>query len=301
MYRAKSEGRGRFRFFEPEFDRLVKERRDLEVALRAAVDQDVLDIQYQPLINLETDRVSGFEALSRWEDPQRGFVSPSIFIPLAEELGLIDIIGERVLMRACSEAVSWPEHITVAVNLSPVQFRSGHLLSAVKNALTASGLPPCRLELEITESIFLQESESNLALLSQLGELGVKISMDDFGTGYSSLGYLRSFPFDKIKIDKSFIRDLPASQSSVAIVRAVCGLARSFGALTTAEGVETADQLTQIRAEGCTEVQGYIFSKPLPAAEIPALLARLLPAASSNSGMSPERPEIGEAKRFDPT
>ena len=301
MYRAKSEGRGRFRFFEPEFDRLVKERRDLEVALRAAVDQDVLDIQYQPLINLETDRVSGFEALSRWEDPQRGFVSPSIFIPLAEELGLIDIIGERVLMRACSEAVSWPEHITVAVNLSPVQFRSGHLLSAVKNALTASGLPPCRLELEITESIFLQESESNLALLSQLGDLGVKISMDDFGTGYSSLGYLRSFPFDKIKIDKSFIRDLPASQSSVAIVRAVCGLARSFGALTTAEGVETADQLTQIRAEGCTEVQGYIFSKPLPAAEIPALLARLLLAASSNSGMSPERPEIGEAKRFDPT
>ena len=277
MYRAKADGRGRFRFFEPEFDRQLKERRDLEVALRAAVDQDALEIQYQPLVNLQTNRISGFEALSRWNDPQRGFVPPCTFIPLAEEIGLIDVIGERVLKRACAEAASWPEHVTVAVNLSPVQFRSGHLVSAVKDALAASGLPPSRLELEITESIFLQDSEANLALLGQLGDLGVKISMDDFGTGYSSLGYLRSFPFDKIKIDKSFIRDLPTSQSSVAIVRAVCGLARSFGASTTAEGVETDDQLTHIRAEGCTEVQGYLFSRPLPADQIPALLARPLP------------------------
>ena len=277
MYRAKADGRGRFRFFEPEFDRQLKERRDLEVALRAAVDQDALEIQYQPLVNLQTNRISGFEALSRWNDPQRGFVPPCTFIPLAEEIGLIDVIGERVLKRACAEAASWPEHVTVAVNLSPVQFRSGHLVSAVKDALAASGLPPSRLELEITESIFLQDSEANLALLGQLGDLGVKISMDDFGTGYSSLVYLRSFPFDKIKIDKSFIRDLPTSQSSVAIVRAVCGLARSFGASTTAEGVETDDQLTHIRAEGCTEVQGYLFSRPLPADQIPALLARPLP------------------------
>jgi diguanylate cyclase (GGDEF)-like protein len=278
MYRAKADGRGRFRFFEPEFDRQVQERRDLEVALRAAVDQDVLEIHYQPLVNLKTGQISGFEALSRWDDPQRGFVSPSIFIPLAEEIGLIGIIGERVLKRACAEAAGWPQPVTVAVNLSPAQFQGGHLVSAVKDALAASGLPPSRLELEITESIFLQGSESNLAILGQLGDLGIKISMDDFGTGYSSLAYLRSFPFDKIKIDKSFIRDVSTSQSSMAIVRAVCGLARSFGASTTAEGVETDDQLTQIRAEGCTEVQGYFFSRPLPAREIPALLARLLPA-----------------------
>lgn len=278
MYRAKAEGRGRFRFFEPEFDRQVQERRDLEVALRAVVDQDALEIHYQPLVNLETGRISGFEALSRWQDPQRGFVPPNTFIPLAEEIGLIGIIGRRVLERACAQAVTWPEEITVAVNLSAAQFQGGQLVSVVKDALASSGLPPSRLELEITESIFLQDSESNLAILSQLGALGVKISMDDFGTGYSSLSYLRSFAFDKIKIDKSFIRDLSTSESSVAIVRAVCGLARSFGASTTAEGVETDSQLAQIRAEGCTEVQGYIFSKPLPADEIPALLARLLRA-----------------------
>ena len=277
MYRAKADGRGRFRFFEPEFDRQVQERRDLEAALREAVDQDVLDIHYQPLINLQSGRISGFEALSRWEDPRRGFVPPSTFIPLAEEVGLIGLIGRRVLERACAQAATWPEEVTVAVNLSPAQFQGGRLVSVVKDALASSGLPPGRLELEITESIFLHGSEANLAVLSQLGDLGVKISMDDFGTGYSSLSYLRSFAFDKIKIDKSFIRDLSTSDSSVAIVRAVCGLARSFGALTTAEGVETDSQLAQIRAEGCTEVQGYIFSKPLPADEIPALLARLLP------------------------
>ncbi|HEY4066864.1 MAG TPA: EAL domain-containing protein [Burkholderiaceae bacterium] len=277
MYRAKADGRGRFRFFEPEFDRQVQERRDLELALRTAVDQDALEIYYQPLVNLRTGQISGFEALSRWEDPQRGFVPPSDFIPLAEEIGLISTIGRRVLKRACAQAATWPGEISVAVNLSPAQFQSGHLISAVKDALTSSGLPASRLELEITESIFLQGIESNLAILSQLGELGVKISMDDFGTGYSSLSYLRSFTFDKIKIDKSFVRDLTTSESSLAIVRAVCELARSFGASTTAEGVETDSQLAQIRVEGCTEMQGYIFSRPLPADEIPALLTRLLP------------------------
>ena len=278
MYRAKAGGRGRFLLFEPEFDRQVQERRDLEAAFRTVVDRDALEIHYQPLVNLQTGRICGFEALSRWKDPQRGFVSPSTFIPLAEEIGLIDTIGRRVLMCACAEAATWPGDIAVAVNLSPAQFQSGHLISDVKDALASSGLPPSRLELEITESIFLQGSDGNLAVLSQLGDLGVKISMDDFGTGYSSLSYLRSFAFDKIKIDKSFIRDLTTSQSSAAIVRAVCGLARSFGASTTAEGVETDSQLAQIRAEGCTEVQGYIFSRPVPADEIPALLARPLPA-----------------------
>jgi diguanylate cyclase (GGDEF)-like protein len=277
MYRAKADGRGRFRFFEPEFDRQAQERRDLEVALRAAVEQDAFEIHYQPLVNLRTGRISGFEALSRWEDPQRGFVPPSTFIPVAEEIGLIGVIGDRVLKRACAEAANWPEDIAVAVNLSPAQFEGGRLVSAVKDALAASGLPPARLELEITESLFLQGSEANLAILSQLGDLGVKISMDDFGTGYSSLSYLRGFPFDKIKIDRSFVRDLSTSQNSVAIVRAVCELARSFGASTTAEGVETDDQLKQVWAQGCTEVQGYIFSRPLPAGEILALLARHLP------------------------
>jgi EAL domain-containing protein (putative c-di-GMP-specific phosphodiesterase class I) len=255
----------------------VQERRDLEIALRAAVEQDAFKIHYQPLVNLRTGRISAFEALSRWEDPQRGSVPPSTFIPMAEEVGLIGVIAERVLQRACAEAATWPQHISVAVNLSSAQFRSGQLVSTVQDALAASGLPPHRLELEITESLFLQDSEANLTILSQLADLGVKISMDDFGTGYCSLSYLRSFPFHKIKIDKSFIRDLSTKRSSVAIVRAVCELARSFGATTTAEGVETDDQLTQISAEGCTEVQGYIFSRPLPADEIPAMLARMLP------------------------
>jgi len=283
MYRAKAGGRGHFRFFEPEFDRQVQERRDLEVALRAAIDQDALEIYYQPLVNLTTNQVTGFEALSRWKDGQRGFVPPETFIGLAEEIGLIDLIGKQVLMRACAEAATWPGNITVAVNLSAAQFQSGHLVSVVKDALAASGLPPGRLEVEITESIFLKDSESNLVVLTQLGDLGIKISMDDFGTGYSSLAYLRSFPFNKIKIDRSFIRDLPASQSCTAIVRAVCGLARSFGAATTAEGVETDDQLAQMRAEGCTEVQGYIFGRPMPAAEIPALLAGRLPTPEQAS------------------
>jgi len=278
MYRAKADGRGRIRLFEPEFDRQVQERRDLEVAFRAVVERDGLQIYYQPLVNLRTGQISGFEALSRWEDPQRGFVPPDIFIPLAEEIGLIGTIGERVLQRACAEAATWPEHITVAVNLSPAQFQGGQLVSAVKDALASSGLPPSRLALEITESIFLQGIESNIAILSEFGKLGVKISMDDFGTGYSSLSYLRSFAFDKIKIDKSFVRDISTSERSLAIVRAVCELARSFGATTTAEGVETDSQLDQITAEGCTEMQGYIFSGPLPANEIPALLARVLPA-----------------------
>jgi len=247
--------------------------------LRAAVDQDALEIHYQPFANLQTGRISGFEALCRWNDPQRGFVPPSTFIPLAEEIGLIDLIGERILKRACADAASWPRHITVAVNVSPAQFKSGHLFCVVEDALAASGLAPGRLELEVTESIFLQGSESNCALMSRLGELGVRISLDDFGTGYSSLSYLRSFSFSKIKIDRSFISDLSTSESSVAIVRAVCGLARSFGATTTAEGVETDEQLAQIRAEGCTDMQGYFLSRPLPVGEIPALLARMLPAS----------------------
>lgn len=279
MYRAKADGRGRFRVFDPQLDQLAQERRGLEAALRNAIDQDALEIHYQPFANLQSGRINGFEALCRWNDPQRGFVPPSSFIPLAEEIGLIDRIGNWILRRACSDAANWPDHITVAVNVSPAQFKSGLLLGAVEDALAASGLSPSRLELEVTESIFLQGSEANCALLSRLGGLGVRISLDDFGTGYSSLSYLRSFNFSKIKIDKSFINDLSTCEGSAAIVRAVCGLARSFGATTTAEGVETTDQLAHIRAEGCTDMQGFYFSKPLPVGEIPALLERILPAS----------------------
>ncbi|MDE2082127.1 MAG: EAL domain-containing protein [Burkholderiales bacterium] len=279
MYRAKADGRGRFRVFDPQLDRLAQERRGLETALRNAIDQGALEIHYQPFANLESGRISGFEALCRWNDPQRGFVPPSSFIPLAEEIGLIDLIGNWILQRACADAANWPEDITVAVNVSSAQLKSGQLFGAVEAALAASGLRPSRLELEVTESIFIQSSDANCALLSRLGELGVRISLDDFGTGYSSLSYLRSFNFSKIKIDRSFINDLSTSESSAAIVRAVCGLARSFGATTTAEGVETTDQLAHIRAEGCTDMQGYFLSRPLPVGEIPALLERMLPVS----------------------
>jgi diguanylate cyclase (GGDEF)-like protein len=275
MYRAKADGRGQFRFFEPELDRQAQERRALEVSLRAAVAEEAFEIHYQPFINLQNGRISGFEALLRWKDAKLGPVSPSVFIPMAEEIGLIVPIGRWVLKRACNEAASWPQNIKIAVNLSSVQFQSGDLLSTVNDALAASGLLPNRLELEITESIFLEKSEENLAILKQLRDIGVHISMDDFGTGYSSLSYLRSFPFDKIKIDQSFIRDLSTNQNSVAIVRAVCALGRSFGACTTAEGVETEDQVKRLMAEGCAEVQGYLFGEAKPAAEIPALIARL--------------------------
>jgi diguanylate cyclase (GGDEF)-like protein len=275
MYRAKAEGRGRYRFFEPVMDQRAQERRALELDLRTAVLNEAFELYYQPLINLKANRVVGFEALLRWEHPKRGLVSPAAFIPLAEEIGLIVPLGEWVLARACAEAATWPQGIRVAVNLSPVQFHRGQVLSTVKDALAASGLAASRLELEITESVLLEKSGENLATLNELRALGVGISVDDFGTGYASLSYLNSFHFDKIKIDRSFIRGLSERQSSVAIVRAVSGLGRSFGATTTAEGVETEDQLQQVRAEGCTEVQGNFFSPPKPAAELRSLIARL--------------------------
>ncbi len=221
-----------------------------------------------------TNRVTGFEALLRWRHPERGMVSPGAFIPLAEEIGLIVPLGEWVLRQACAEAATWPEDVKVAVNLSPVQFKSRDLVPAVLNALAASGLAPERLELEITESVLLQDNDATLATLHRLRDLGLRISMDDFGTGYSSLSYLRSFPFDKIKIDRSFVRDLSESEDSLAIVRAVAGLGSSLGMATTAEGVETEAQLDRLRAAGCTEVQGYLFSPPRPAAEVAEVLAR---------------------------
>jgi diguanylate cyclase (GGDEF)-like protein len=275
LYRAKEDGRGRYCFFEPEMDARMQARRALELDLRKALALDEFALYYQPLVNLETNKLSGCEALLRWCHPQRGMVPPAEFIPLAEEIGLIGPIGAWVLKQACIEAATWPEDLHIAVNLSPLQFKSGTIVLDVVAALGASGLKPSRLELEITETTLLQDTEATVTMLQQLRDLGVRISMDDFGTGYSSLGYLRKFPFDKIKIDQSFIRDLGENADSIAIVRAVAGLGRGLGIATTAEGVETKEQLRRVREEGCTEAQGFLFSEPRSAEELPALFARL--------------------------
>ncbi|CAN5297641.1 EAL domain-containing protein [soil metagenome] len=274
LYRAKSEGGGVHHFFEKEMDRHAQRRRDMEIDLRRALANGEFELHYQPLVDLAQDRIVAFEALLRWHHPVKGMISPADFIPVAEDIGLIVPLGEWVLREACLQAAKWPSDIKVAVNLSPAQFRSRGLTQIVFSALAQSGLSPLRLELEITESIFLADSEANLAILHQLREFGVRISMDDFGTGYSSLSYLRSFPFDKIKIDRSFVRDIADRPDSVAIVRAISGLGRSLNISTTAEGVERMDQLDWLRAEGCTEVQGFLFSPARPASEIDALLGK---------------------------
>ncbi len=280
LYRAKQDGRGMHRFFEREMDRQIQKRREMEFDLRRAFANGEFELHYQPLVDIATDKISGFESLLRWRHPEKGMISPAEFIPVAEDIGLITSIGEWVLREACSEAVKWPDPVKVAVNLSPVQFRSRNLVQVVISALANSGLSPRRLELEITESVFLAETEANLAILHQLRELGVAISMDDFGTGYSSLSYLRSFPFDKIKIDRSFVKDLAKRSDCVAIVRAISGLGRSLNITTTAEGVETVDQLDWLRAEGCNEVQGFLFSCAKPASEVEQLLSRFGARAS---------------------
>jgi diguanylate cyclase (GGDEF)-like protein/PAS domain S-box-containing protein len=274
LYRAKSDGGGVHRFFEREMDRQAQKRRDMERDLRSAFANGEFELHYQPLVDVAADRINAFESLLRWRHPEKGMVSPAEFIPVAEDIGLIVALGEWVLREACTEAAKWPADIKIAVNLSPVQFRSRNLVQAVISALAYSGLSPLRLELEITESVFLAETEANLAILHQLRQLGVSISMDDFGTGYSSLSYLRSFPFDKIKIDRSFIKDLAERSDCVAIVRAISSLGRSLNITTTAEGVETMDQLDWLRAEGCNQVQGFLFSAARPAAEVEQLLLK---------------------------
>jgi diguanylate cyclase (GGDEF)-like protein len=275
MYSAKSDGRGTYRMFDPEMDAIVQARRLLERDMRTALAQDGFKLFYQPLVNLQTKKVTAFEALMRWQHPERGMVPPSDFIPVAEEMGLIVQLGEWALRQACAEATEWPDGICVSVNLSPLQFSKGNLVSSVMSALASAGLPASRLELEITESVLLEKSERNITILNQLRDLGVRISMDDFGTGYSSIGYLRSFPFDKIKIDQSFVRDLLVDEGSLAIVRAIAGLGVSFGMITTAEGVETEEQMRCLNLEGCIEVQGYLYSRPVPADEIVGVLASL--------------------------
>jgi predicted signal transduction protein with EAL and GGDEF domain len=277
LYRAKADGGGAYRFFEPQMDARMRARRALELELRKAIVNREFELLYQPLVNLKTGRVTGAEALVRWNHAERGLIPPAEFIPLAEETGLIVPLGEWVLKQACAEAAAWPDDIMIAVNLSPAQFKSHNLVHAVVKAFTGAGLAPGRLELEITELVLLRENEGAFAVLHQLRDLGVRIAMDDFGTGYSSLGYLRSFPFDKIKIDQSFIRDVATKDDSLAIVRAVVGLGSSLGITTTAEGVETAAQLEQLRAEGCNEFQGFLFSPPRPAGEVRRLFSEMQP------------------------
>ena len=272
LSRAKNDSRGTFSFFEAEMDARAQSRRKIELDLRDAIQNDVLRPHYQPLICLSTGRITGFEALVRWPDPERGMISPAEFIPVAEETGLINGLGGLMLRRACADAAKWPDDVRVAVNLSPLQFRTGNLLSIVMDALKQSGLPAKRLELEITETLLLEKSSQVLATLHALRALGVRISMDDFGTGYSSLSYLRSFPFDKIKIDQSFVRDLGSNRDAQAIVRSIISLGMGLGVTITAEGVETEAELSCLRAEGCHEGQGFLFSRARPNVEIVRLL-----------------------------
>jgi diguanylate cyclase (GGDEF)-like protein len=268
LYRAKSDGRGTFRFFEPVMDLQMQTRRIMEQDLRKALPAGEFELHYQPVVNLASKEISGFEALIRWNHPSKGLISPADFIPLAEEIGFIVPMGEWVIRQACATAARWPDDLHVAVNISAIQFRSPGLMQVIVSALAASGLAPTRLEVEITESVLLHNKEATLAVLHQLRALGIRIAMDDFGTGYSSLTYLQSFPFDKIKIDRSFVKNITENSSSLNIVRAVAALANGMGMTATAEGVETAEQLHSIASEGCTEMQGFLFSRPLPAAEI---------------------------------
>jgi diguanylate cyclase (GGDEF)-like protein len=272
LYRAKSEGRGAYHFFEKGMDEALQHRRALEQGLRVALARGEFRLMYQPLLNLADNRICCLEALLRWDHPERGLIPPSEFIPIAEETGVINAIGEWVLREACRTAADWPEDVRVAVNLSAVQFKSRSLVDHVAAALNDARLAPTRLELEVTESLLLADTELTLQTLHRLRELGVHISMDDFGTGYSSLSYLRAFPFDKIKIDRSFIKALGPEDDSRAIIKAVIGLGQSLGMSTTAEGIETEAQLAAVREQGCNEVQGFLFSPPLPASGIGDLL-----------------------------
>ena len=281
MYRAKADGRGTYRFYEPGMDARVKARLALESDLREAILSNGFELHYQPVVNLGNNRIAGCEALLRWRHPERGLVSPTEFIPIAEETGLITTLGEWVLRSACTEAANWPDDIKVAVNVSPVQFKSGGLVQTIIGTLAASRLPARRLELEITEAVLIRDDEEALVILHQLRKLGVGIALDDFGTGYSSLSYLQRFPFDKIKIDRSFIKDVADANGSRSIVQAVVSIAAARNMTTTAEGVETPVQMEWLRALGCTEMQGYLFSPAISAAKMTELLLSYRHGAAS--------------------
>jgi predicted signal transduction protein with EAL and GGDEF domain len=274
LYRAKDDGRRTYRFFETEMDTRQQSRRMLEMDLRQALVAGEFELFYQPIVSLANGHITGLEALLRWRHPERGLLGPGEFISLCEEIGLIVPLGDWVLRTACREVAQLSDEITVAVNLSPVQFKSPGVVSSVMQALSQARLDPGRLELEITESVLLLESEDTLAALHQLRDLGVHVSMDDFGTGYSSLSYLRRFPFDRIKIDRSFVADLERKSDCLAIIRAVASLGKDLGIRTTGEGVETETQLKALLQEGLTEVQGFLFSPPVPFDEVRDILAK---------------------------
>lgn len=299
LYRAKNDGKGSFRFFENAMDAEAQERRAIEVDLHDAIRNGELELYFQPLFALAQNRVTAFEALLRWNHPKRGMVSPVQFIPLAEDTGLIVPIGEWVLREACRIAATWPDHIRVAVNISPVQFRSNRLNSVVTQALTSANLDPHRLELEITESLFIDNIETTLASLHSLRALGVRVALDDFGTGYSSLSYLRSFPFDKIKIDRSFIVDLLAHKGATAIIKSITSLAEALGMETTAEGVETIDQLDILREQGCNQIQGYYFSKPVPADEVSRMFGEQILEMPNSNAVVTDFPRADSATRYE--
>jgi EAL domain-containing protein (putative c-di-GMP-specific phosphodiesterase class I) len=272
MYGAKADGRQTYRFFEPAMDARVKAQRALELDLRQAIADGALELYYQPVVDLRDNKIVGCEALMRWFHPKRGVVSPAAFIPVAEETGMINELGEWALRTACAEASTWPDDIKVAVNVSPVQFKGRTLALKVAAALAASGLKANRLELEITEAVLIRDDDAALAMLHQLRELGVHIALDDFGTGYSSLSYLRRFPFDKIKIDRCFITDIAKPGGTADIVQAVVNIAAIRNMMTTAEGVETKQQLETVCRLGCTQMQGYLFSRAIAATELKQLL-----------------------------
>jgi diguanylate cyclase (GGDEF)-like protein/PAS domain S-box-containing protein len=288
LYRTKSDGRGSYTIFSSGMREEVEGRRDIELELRAAVQCEQLELHYQPLINVESQETVGYEALLRWTHPERGMIPPDQFVPIAEECGLIVPLGEWVIRTALWELKNWPVQLSVSVNLSPVQMRSDNLIPTIVNALAATGVDPARLELEITETVLMSDSQTNVELLHKIRSLGVRVALDDFGTGYSSLNYLRSFPFDKIKIDRCFVDDVESREDCRAIIRAVTGLASSLGMVTTAEGVESDDQLKRLRAEGCEQVQGYLFSKAVPAELIEGRVAPVRGHSAPVRSMSPE-------------
>ncbi|MEE4155219.1 MAG: EAL domain-containing protein [Erythrobacter sp.] len=272
LYRAKHEGKSTYHFFEPALDDAARQRRQLEIDLRAAIKEGGFELNFQPLYSLAKRRLTGFEALIRWNHPTRGTVNPAEFIALAEETGLIIPIGEWVLREACHHASTWPDDVSVAVNVSPKQFSASGIAGTVLSALSSSGLAPHRLELEITESIFIADVDATLSTLHSLRNLGIRIALDDFGTGYSSLSYLRSFPFDKVKIDKSFVEDLGTTRNGHAVIRAITTLAAALGMETLAEGVEDVSQFEVLEREGCQNIQGYLFSRPVAAEAVAGLL-----------------------------
>jgi diguanylate cyclase (GGDEF)-like protein len=274
LYRAKAEGRNTYRFYKPEMSAKMQSRHLLELDLRRALQAGEFGLVYQPQVTLATNELAGLEVLMRWAHPKRGAVSPEEFIPIAEDTGLIASFGAWVLHQACAEAVRWPDEIRVAVNLSPAQLRDHGFMATVKRALAETGLPAQRLELEITERVLMQNDEAVLSVLHHLRSCGIRIALDDFGTGYSSLNYLRSFPFDRIKIDRSFAADTHRSRGGEAIIQAIATLGASLGIDTTAEGVETSEQLDAMRRAGCTEVQGFLLSRPRPASELPAVFSQ---------------------------